>query len=273
MGLADKLKKAKAKVEKEKESQGDYSKVNWFKAETGKNHMRIVPNKSKDEDGDPILFVEKSMHYGLPITKKDGGILKISARCLKDFDKECPMCMRYAKLIEEGDKDAARQIKASSKYYYNILNYKTQKVEVLQAGVTIHNDILDLTDMDVEFWDVEDGLDLVLHKEVEAGKPAMFGTSYKMKPHKLKTSAVPSKLRSLLKEVYELEDINNEDQEDRMIEVFGGKKAKKATKSDEAVESHYEEEEKEEEVQETSPSKAGEASDDELDEELKALGL
>jgi len=287
MGLAEKLQAEKEKMEQEKENRGtggDFLKVPWFKAEKGKNFLRIIENPVKDKNGDTMLWSEKTIHYGLPIKKKDGGMTTISVRCLRDFDEDCPMCNRYESMIDSGDKDGANKIKPGVKYFYNVLNYKNGKVEVLSAGSTIHGDIVQLTDLGCDFWDVKEGLDLKLVKEVEAGKPAMYGTSYKLGPAKVKVTAIPTKLLETVGTAIDLNLVYGDNLGDKMREAFGGTapaKPKTDAKKEE-TESFYKEEKEEKTTKEASDDSTESGGymptddmvdDDDLDKELASLGL
>jgi hypothetical protein len=246
MSLVEKLKAEKEKMEKEKEKMtGDFLKVDYFKPEKGKNFLRIVENPVRDERGQQILWVEKTVHYGLPILKKDGTKTLISARCLKDFGEDCPMCEEYERLMDIGEKTVSSQIKPQKKYFYNVISYSEKKAKVLMAGQTIHSGVVALIDYGCDFWDLEKGLDLNLTKDVDPSKPSKFGTSYKLSPAKLETTSLPVKLREELNSRVNLLEILEDNLRDKMLEAFGGKK--KPSHKVEEVEEYYGEEEEEEE--------------------------
>jgi len=275
MGLADKLRAEKEKLEKESESRGggEFTKVNWFTPEKGNNFVRFVKNPVDDESGDPILWVERTMHFGIPIKKKDGGIAKISGRCPRDLGHSCPMCDKYEELITSGDKEAANDFKPTVRYFYNVIDYKKKEAGVLTGGQMIHKDVVESIDLGVNFWDTEKGLDFRLIKEVEPGKPARFGTKYSVKPAKIEITAIPEKLRPELENVIDLNTLYNEDMSDKMVEAFGGKVTKASTSTVSTAKKAVEESYKKEVVTGSVVTSDAMSKDADLEAELKALGL
>jgi hypothetical protein len=291
MSLAEKIKAEKAKLEKQKEERGtggDFLKVNWMTVAKGKNYLRFVPNPVNDEKGEPILWVERTMHFGMPIKKKDGTMAKISARCPRDLGQECPMCNKYEELIKAGDKDGASNFRPTVRYFYNVINYTTKKAEVLQGGAQVHDGVIEAIDLGVEFWDVDKGLDFKLTKEVEAGKSARFGTSYKIGPAKIEVTAIPAKLREELKNTIDLQELHVEDMSAKMAEGLGVAPPTAIASTKDSAEAAYagdkpaaeapaaEADFRGEPVEETKTPAAESAvptSDPDLDAELAALGL
>ena len=91
--LLKKLKAEASKLKQKEEERGTFNeKVPYFTTEKGDNIIRILPNwKDKDE----LFFKPVNIHFGVPITTRDGNVIKIPVRCLRDFDEDCPLCDEY----------------------------------------------------------------------------------------------------------------------------------------------------------------------------------
>jgi hypothetical protein len=287
MSLAAKIRAEKEKLEKQKEergSGGDFLKVNWMTVQKGKNFLRFVENPVKDKDGEPILWVERTMHFGMPIKKKDGTIAKISARCPRDLGQECPMCNKYEELIKLGNKEEASNFRPTVRYFYNVINIATKKAEVLQGGAQVHDGVIEAIDLGVDFWDTEKGLTFKLTKEVEAGKSARFGTSYKIGPATIEITAIPEKLREELKNTIDLQQLHVEDMSAKMAEGLGVPAPTAMASTTTAETAYAEASAPKEETTTPAPTSTVEATatptpapstsgDPDLDAELAALGL
>lgn len=212
--LLERLKR-EAKDMKEREetrSSGTFEKINWFSPQKGDNLVRIMPNKNPEE----LFFKQLYIHY-IKVKKKDGNVVNVPVRCLKDFDKTCPLCECYSDLVlSEETKDEAKDFRPIERYIYNLFDYSKKQVLVYAAPMTVHGGFMEwIEELDTDISDLELGHDFKIVKNVDPAKGTLFGTSYKVMP-KLKATAVPNKIKEL---VAGMTDINTVYSEERIKEM------------------------------------------------------
>jgi hypothetical protein len=279
MSLLDKL-KAEAKTLKEnaeKRQGGEFVKVNWFAPEVGDNIVRILPNtKNPDE----LFFKQVNIHY-IKVAKKEGGVANVPVRCLHDYGEQCPLCVAYKELIvNESTKDKAREFRPIERYLYNVIDYKKKDVFPYAAPLSVHQGIMEwIEELETNIADPEVGHDFKVIKEFDPKKGKQFGTSYKVRPS-LKHSAIPAKLAPLIENAVDLDTLYADKRGEDMAKYL------KAN----GVSATYEETPDVDEPAGFADEPAGFAgdtgtktesvsapvsapSDDDLEEELKALGV
>lgn len=254
MSLLDRLKEEAKKQREKKEGGTEFVKVNWYKPEKGDNLVRFLPSiKEKDwkKEYEHDFWKEVRTHFGVPDA---GGKYTGPARCLRDFNKNCPLCDAHDYLVEK-DKEAAREFRVTKRFLMNVIDYKNKKVCVYPCPQTIFSEILEwIEETGTNVTHAQEGRNFKLIKEVEAGKPVQFGTSYKLRPD-LNASAIPTKMIGMLDEMTNLDEVYKDDREEDMKAML--KKINFST----PVAEESEEEEFEDEV------------DSDLEDELRALGI
>jgi len=202
----------------EENAGGKFEKIDWFIPKDGKVRIRLLPNP---KDPDNIYWKQIQTHF-LPIKIKGGRIVKIPVRCLTDLEEVCPLCVAYAKLSKSGDEDNAETIKsmrAGTKYLVNILVYDDEKGSAKVQPYAMQPSVFDAITSIMEeqqnaVYDLENGRDLKLIRKNKGGR-----TEYQVLPV-ANDSAIPSKLRPLLKGMVDLDSLYNEDESKRMREYL-----------------------------------------------------
>lgn len=216
----EKLKKENERLKKEAESRGTggFEKANWFKPEMGDNMIRIL---SRGED---FPYVEMHVHY-VTVKKKDGGNVQVPMRCLADLEKDCPLCDAYEKVVK-ADKERARSLLRRRVYLYNVINYKTRQVQPWAAGIQVHEQIMgyaaDIADEDSNVFSEEAGRDWKLIKKKDPRKPGNLGINYTIRPSS-KDTAIPEKVAILVEGAVDLTTLypHQADDERKMREFLG----------------------------------------------------
>jgi len=265
------------RMKQQEEERGSFDKIDWFKPEWGDNLVRVLPHPKNPKKG--WFFKEVHLHF-IPFQKKDGTMTAMPARCLTDFEEDCPLCIAHAKVAKK-DAIKANQLRRTTRFLYNIVNYKDKKVQPFAAPYTVHKLIMDwLVDVG-QFWDIDEGRDVVVVKSKKAGKPAGLNVEYNVRPA-MKTSAVPEKLRPLFENAKDFEELYTSNEKERMEEFLGHKSSEVDDEDDEqerreARESkrriteakEIEEDEEENEVKKSTKSRYKDEEDDEEGEEEK----
>ena len=260
------LKKMLAAAKQFKEEQkerGDFEKVDWFAPEIGDNMMRILPHPTDPEN--ELFFQEVHLHY-VPTKKNDGGFVSIPVRCLSDFEEECPICIAFAKMVKR-DKDKAKNLRTTTRYLYNVINYKEKKVQPYAAPVTVHQEVMSwLEDLESNITDLDSGRDWKVVKNVDPRKSKNLGTSYKARPS-MKDSAVPEKLRPLLEGVTPFDTLYSANEKEKMLEFLGiGSKKKDVVEEEE--EEEFGSFEDDDDIPFSSKKKTEKVTDDDEDEDV-----
>ena len=278
MGKKDKKKSAGRRTDmgKSMREMGDLGGENYFKPQSGKNTVRILP--PWNDEG--VFFSKATLHYNV---RDKGGPVP----CRSMIGKECPICQA----IKSVGKDLADKCKAKDRYYVNVIDRKNQDSGVKIWGMTPRNmkkiksamedpDYGDLTDP-------EEGRDIII--EVDDSKGG--APQYEIRP-RVKTSDVgvddwednmndldevvgelPS-MKEYKKLVEDAFDITSDDDDDDEEEDKKKKKGKKDKKEDKKSKKKKKEEEEEddddeEEDEESDDSDDDEEEDDEEEEEEK----
>jgi hypothetical protein len=215
--LMEKLKKESGRLKEAAASRQDFGpKIDWFKPQAGENLIRFLPNM-KDEGDLPFRLVR--IHY-INVKKNDGGFANIPARCLQELGETCPICKAYEKTIKT-DKEKAKNFRITERYLYNVLDYKTRKVQPFAAGITVHQVVMDyIDDFGENLFSVDAGRDWKLVQKVDPRKPKGLGTSYSARPG-VKDSAVPEKLKPLLEGAVDLSTLYATNEKAKMLAFLG----------------------------------------------------
>lgn len=222
--LEEKL-KAEAKVQKEKAAL-TYDKVPWFKPDEGANLFRIMPDPIKPNE--ELFFRAVMVHFGVEIPKTDGtGTVAIPVRCPRQFGKVCGICDLWDACKSKEQRKELNVVRPQERYLYNILSMKAQadgsvkgEFYVWAMPTSVHSAVFAwVDDMGSTIADLKVGHDWRVVKEVEKGKPAALGTSYKLFP-RLAATAVPAKLvEDWEKKVHNLSDLYKEDHTDAVAKT------------------------------------------------------
>jgi hypothetical protein len=179
------------KLKEQADNRGQqFEKLEYFKPKTGDNMIRLLPNLEEIEK----TWVVVKVHF-LPTLTKDGKEVNVPVRCLADYEEaeKCPACKEYKRLMDEGDKEAAKQFRVKEQFLYNVLDYTGKKVMPYAMPSKAHETIMSfLEDLGGAAFDMEEGRDWKLTKKVDPSKGRIFGTEYQIKPV-MKESAVPEK--------------------------------------------------------------------------------
>lgn len=221
--LKERLRAEANRLQKESDSRGNFTKVEWFKPETGKNLIRILPIKGLE---DPYKAIRQHL---ISIRKKDGAMAhNIPVRCGRDLKKtrdakqgDCLLCDGYEKLVKV-DKDKAKALRPQDKFLYLVFDFNTKKVMPYSAPSTVHSEIIgfaaDMSDEDDNPFDLKAGRNWSLTKKVDPSKGKIFGTSYQVRPGS-SASEFPEKLHGLIAEATDMSSIF-EDYDVEKIKMF-----------------------------------------------------
>uniref|UniRef100_A0A6M3K1K7 Bacteriophage T4 Gp32 single-stranded DNA-binding domain-containing protein n=2 Tax=viral metagenome TaxID=1070528 RepID=A0A6M3K1K7_9ZZZZ len=227
--------------------QGDF-----FKPKEGPNKIRILPPWSKSG----LWFKEATLHYGL----NDDSGRERGYPCLKQFDKDCPICAKIEELKEGGteDKEMAKRIGPRTKFYANVLDRKTGGVLIWGFSRKTLGVLLGYDSDKEDYGDItnpESGFDVVVERTGTTKNDTRYQIRCKPKPSEVDMDTVD--LHDLDKEV--IDDLDEEALEEIVEANFGmGKKKKKK---------HADEDEEEEDEEEESPKKKKSKSEDDEDED------
>lgn len=196
--IAEVLRAKREKIEAQKEAT---KKLETTKPAQGKNTYRLLPSWRNDG----TLFQEYGMHF---VKGPDGKTAP--ALChRKTFgdDHDCPVCNAIIEGMGDAQTDEERnEIKgyfASQRYIVNVINMKTNEVEMLEIGQSIYdgieNAILAAIDDDPDFdpTDPDNGHNLIINRS-GSGMNTEYGVTLSMKPSKV---ALPEALPQLDQEV------------------------------------------------------------------------
>lgn len=279
--LSAKIGAENKKIQEKAETRGQqFEKIEYFKPKTGDNMIRLLPNLSDIEK----TWVIVRVHF-LPTVKKDGGEVNVPVRCLEDFGEKCPACKEWKRLLDEGDKETAKNYRAREQYLYNVLDYTGKKVLPYAMPSKAHETIMSfLEDLGGAAFDLDEGRDWKLTKKVDPSKGRIYGTEYQIKPV-MKESAVPEKFREDIDAVKPLDEIYPDTDEEkasvkkRMAKLLGNDveddeneepvKKKSSTKATPAKNKYEDEDEEDEEyVKKTTTTKKSKYVEEDEDEEV-----
>lgn len=164
MGLdIDKLRQ-KLQDTKEKQQNRGGGKVDYWKPKDGRNVIRILPAKDGQE-----FYSEAVVRYNV-------GPKNRMVTVPTDSKEPCPIREFVDALYKSGDKGdekLAKKMKASTRYYFNVIDRSVEedseeygKVLVFGCGTTIFTDILGII-VDPDFGDItnpDEGYDIIITK-------------------------------------------------------------------------------------------------------------
>lgn len=171
---------------KEKESSGGGGDISFFRAEAGRNEIRVLPAS----DGGNDFFVEVGTRWNVgPDNKK--------VFVPVDIDEPCPI-REFADVLKNSndpdDNALAKKMRYSSRYLFNVLDASLSpndenygKVQVYEAPTSVFKEILKyIVDPDYnDLIDPQTGYNLVVEKSGSGIK-----TEYSVHPRK-NSSAIP----------------------------------------------------------------------------------
>lgn len=265
-------------VSKSLGAMGDLGGENYFKPQSGKNTVRILP--PWNDDG--VFFHKATLHYNV---REEGGPVP----CRKMEGKECPVCQA----LKNVGKKLADKAKAKDRYYVNVIDRKNPEAGVKIWGMTPRNmkkiksamedpDYGDLTDP-------EEGRDIII--EVDDSKGG--APQYEIRP-RVKTSEIgvddweeglhqldevvvtdiPSskEYKKIVEEAFDVESDDDEDDEEEEKKTSSKKKDKKKgkkTSSKKKQEEEDDDDDEEEDDEEDSDSDDDDEDDEEEEEKPK----
>lgn len=207
---------------------GDNSEFlkNFAQLSNGVNKVRILPPK---EEGDSF-FAATSIHR---IGSKDN---IRNVHCLKVHGKNCPICDVYFDLWKKhkasgAARDAktkwselARSIRATPRFYLNVLVRSTNEVKILSCGQKLQDKIIlgmiGVTDEKSgellkeglgDVTDPKEGYDLIVMKKDVGGYPNYDDSTFSPKPSKLGTDAEIAKYMDELHDIKSLVKLEDYD--------------------------------------------------------------
>jgi hypothetical protein len=209
--LIEKMKKEAERLKKKEAERGEYGpKVEWYQPQVGEHMIRILPNLKNDEE---LPYKQVRVHF-INVKKKDGSFAKIPVRCLEDFEEQCPLCQEHEKL-RKTDNEAAKDLRATERYIYMIIDYATKTVKPWQAGIRVHTSIVEF------FGDLADTAlkrDWKLTKK-QNGKSKM-AIDYTIRPS-MKETDIPAKLEALVEEAVDIDTLFATNEKKKMLEFLG----------------------------------------------------
>ncbi len=256
--MSDVMDRIKARYDKAKQEQSTRGKK--YKLQPGRNRIRLLPHLDDDE----MPWKESGMHYQL------GADQKQSEFCPSfTAGDKCPICELVSELYQEGtpkETDQARQIKASRRYYFNVIvrDKEDMGVRVLETGEKVWTAILSLyadEDDPLELHNTGKGHDVVITRTGE-----MLNTTYEVKVVRKSTPLSTSKkqIKEWLEDREDLDEYVALKSYDELDAVLYGK-----TKEDEEEPEELEEDEEPLELKEGEEEEEEEEGEDvhTLDEE------
>lgn len=196
--MAVNLEELRKKYDDLKNKKGGGGDVPWMTLDQGDNLIRLL----SDEDGN--FYQETGYHY-----LRNGKEVK-AVTCNKLTDgTECYLCEVVHELYKsksKADKDLAKEIKASTRVFFNVLDRSDGEAKVLGAGTMIFKEILKFF-ADPDWGDLTDpvaGHDLVINKTGEK-LDTEYSVMPKPKPTKLGVEVELFDLSSLIKQ-YSVEE-------------------------------------------------------------------
>lgn len=156
-----------------------------------RNTVRILPRSMKyfTKEGDTGFAFRYFVHYKLFESKGYGRIV-----CNKTFGERCPICDFFHGLSDANQKKAGRP---SETYIYNVYDYGSSAIKVLQTGPFIYEEILrHVADPDWgDLFGLKDGRDINIDvKKQEGNKKGIFN------PYEVTVRPVQSDIESTLPE-------------------------------------------------------------------------
>lgn len=199
----EKIQKALAEI-----GQGDF-----FKPKEGKNVIRILPPWSKKG----VWYKEATIHYGVLHEGKERGYT-----CLKQFDKECPICEKRNDLLkgDSEEREIADKLRPRLKYYANVLDRNTGRVMVWgftskTLGILLGYEA-DPDHCNNKLTDPEEGFDVVIERQGTGRTDTKYNIRVKPKSSEIgDDSDWEDKMKNL-------DDIVEEPDEEKIQESLSG---------------------------------------------------
>lgn len=201
------LRKKLMETQRMQENNNNNSDIKWFNPKDGLNIIRILPGKH----GGNSFYAEAKVHW----IKVNGKNRKIVCRETAGHD-DCPICKISRKLYEEGERDKAREYRASTRYYFNVIdrNKPDEGPMVYNCGVTVFNQVLSII-LDPDYGDITDpekGFDLKLTKTRKGGMNVDYNLNARREPSPIgvdgwKENMVDLQIFTKVKSVQEILDI------------------------------------------------------------------
>lgn len=154
--------------------------ITFWGPKVGKNIIRILPPKNREEDADAVFFTKIKVHWGVGPGKK-----RTTCRKTVDPNQSCPACEYSDELIASGRKEdviAGRNLSANEKYVMCVVDVQdtSKGVQIFEASRTLFNDILQLF-LDEDYGDI-DSLETGRHVKIERVGTGKFDTKYTVIP-------------------------------------------------------------------------------------------
>lgn len=175
---------------------GDFSE-NFVQLEEGKDaDVRLLPGVENEEE----FFIETALH------RIGQGKDAKNYHCFRKFGDKCPLCELYFDIWKDinknTEKDSPEQklmksfifdngLKASERYYFNVLDRRDGKVKILSQGTKVFEKIVegflneDYGNGKVAVYDPENGWDFRLRMEKVKGYNNYDKSAFRIKPSPL----------------------------------------------------------------------------------------
>ena len=151
------------------------ARINTVKPENGKHMYRILPSWRKPKAGEPE---DKQFYhdYGQHFVRAEKGGKPVAFVCAdKTFEQACDICAALGSAISRAQDDATLELlkgaNASQRFLLNVLHLsntdeaKRSIPQVMEVGVGVFNNILDIMEDYGDITDLKSGLDLVIKRE------------------------------------------------------------------------------------------------------------
>lgn len=232
----------------------------FFKPKEGKNTVRILPPWS--EEG--LWYKEGVIHYGLK--NKDGK--ERGYACLKQFDKDCPICEKREELAKQGaeGKELADRLRGRVKFYANVLDYKVGKVVIWGFSAKILSTLLSYCS-DPDFGDISDpekGYDVIVERTGTGQTDTRYAVRCRPKPTALEGDTWEDGIKDLDTAVIEEPDVEKLEE---LLEGKFGDELPKKSKGKKAEDEDDDDDDDEEEEDTKKKKKSDDDDDDEDDDE------
>lgn len=204
-----KLQKLKEKLSKEGSSSKGY-----FNAKEGANVIRILPDV-----GDMEYFYQVVGRHELADNK-----WAYCPNVTSDGELPCPICEFENQLWKSGDKDGAKKMRVSKKYWMNVIDRSNEDAGpmVMTAGITILQALANLiNDPDYgELYDIKSGFDVTLTKK---GKGMETRYEVVPKPKVTPLHADPAIVKAWLEKAKDLSFVELSENSEEDEEITAGK--------------------------------------------------
>jgi hypothetical protein len=169
---------------------------NTFKIQAGSNFIRILPSADDPNAPDIVDIPQHVLRFGQDLKY---------IQCLKAHNEECPVCQAYFHIwdmVKAGDKSlehlgkGSTSIKAKTRYFFNILDRRDNKVKVFSCPEKLFGIIMAYVfgneekgiDPVENFFDLEKGYDFNIIGSMQGEYMTHDQSVPKMKPSPLAAS-------------------------------------------------------------------------------------